>query len=186
MASGEDVDLLKRIAGNDQSAVNALYGRYNVRLYRFILRRVRNEAVADELTNEVFMEIWRNASKFEGRSTPSSWIFAIAHNKSVSYLRKRREEGLDDGLAAKIEDMDDTPEVATQKLDKASAIRRAMEKLSDAHRQVIDLVYYQEMSIREVSDIVGIAQNTVKTRMFHARKNLSVIMRDAGLDRGWP
>ena len=186
MASGEDVDLLKRIAGNDQSAVNALYGRYNVRLYRFILRRVRNEAVADELTNEVFMEIWRNASKFEGRSTPSSWIFAIAHNKSVSYLRKRREEGLDDRMAAKIEDMDDTPEVATQKLDKASAIRRAMEKLSDAHRQVIDLVYYQEMSIREVSDIVGIAQNTVKTRMFHARKNLSVIMRDAGLDRGWP
>ena len=186
MASGEDVDLLNRIARIDQGAVSALYGRYNVRLYRFILRRVRNEAVAEELTNEVFMEIWRNASKFEGRSSPSSWIYAIAHNKSISMLRKRREEGLDDGLAAKIEDTEDTPEVSAQKVDKAGAIRRAMDKLTDAHREVIDLVYYHEKSIREVSDIVGVSPNTVKTRMFHARKNLSEIMRDAGLDRGWP
>ena len=85
-----------------------------------------------------------------------------------------------------IEDEADTPEVTAQKLSKAEALRRCLADLSPEHREVIDLVYYHERSVDEVSEILGIPEGTVKTRMFHARKRLSEILKAAGIDRGWP
>lgn len=183
---GNDAELVKRIAAGETLALEALYGRYHVRLFRFLLRLVRNEAIAEELTNETFMEVWRTANRFEGKSAASTWMFAIGRNKAISLLRKRTELELDEEKSAEIEDSDDTPEVAAQKGDKASAIRLCMDKLTDEHREVIDLVYYHEKTIREVSEIAGIPENTVKTRMFHARKKLSEYLMEAGIDRGWP
>ena len=181
-----DRALLERIAGGDQTALRTLYTRHQVRTYRFILRLVRSEAIAEELTNEVFMEVWRNAKKYEGRSAPSTWILSIAHNRAVSTLRKRREENWNEDDANEIADDDDDPEVTAQKSDKGALLRQCLAELSDDHREIIDLVYYHEKSIAEVSEIVGIPPATVKTRMFYARKRLSEIMKDAGVDRGWP
>ncbi len=182
----DDQMLLERIAKKDQSALRSLFGRHQVRVYRFALRLVRNEAVAEEMTNEVFMEIWRSAGRFEGRSNVSTWMLSIAHNKCVSALRKRREANWDEDSAQQIADENDDPEVAAQKADKAELLRRCIAQLSDDHREVIDLVYFHEKSIAEVSEIVGIPEATVKTRMFYARKRLSEILKSAGLDRGWP
>ncbi|MGI9410349.1 MAG: sigma-70 family RNA polymerase sigma factor, partial [Hyphomicrobiaceae bacterium] len=128
----------------------------------------------------------RNAARFEGRSTLSSWILGIAHNRAVSSLRKRREAALDEDAANTIADDADDPEVSAQKADKGALLRICMERLSDEHRTIVDLVYYHEKSIAEVSEIVGIPQNTVKTRMFYARKKLSEFLMEAGVDRGWP
>ena len=186
MSSPTDSDLIGRIAKHDQAAIEVLIGRYQVRVFRFVLRLVKSEAVAEELTNEVFMEVWRNASRFEGRSSLSSWILGIAHNRAISSLRKRREFELDDESASAIPDETDNPEVVAQKTDKGALLRQCMERLSDDHKAIIDLVYYHEMSIAEVSDVVGIPQNTVKTRMFYARKKLSEFLMEAGVDRGWP
>ena len=136
--------------------------------------------------NETFLEVWTSAGKFAGRSSVSSWMFAIGRNKAISLLRKRREDVLDEHAASRIADDADTPEVTAQKSDKATLIRVCIKLLSHQHREVIDLVYYHEKSIKEISDIVGIPENTVKTRMFHARKNLSVHLENAGVDRGWP
>ncbi len=183
---GDDADLLKRIAAKDRLAVQALFGRYHVQMFRFLVRLTRNEAVAEELVNETFMEIWRVAGKFEGRSSPSTWIFAIARNKAISLMRKRSDAELDDEMAANIEDDSDSPEDTTMKGDKAAMIKACLTKLSPEHREVIDLVYYHEKSIKEVGDIVGIPENTVKTRMFHARKRLSELLKEGGIDRGWP
>jgi RNA polymerase sigma-70 factor (ECF subfamily) len=182
----DDQNLLKRIARQDQDALRSLYARHQVRTYRFLFRLVRNEASAEELTNEVFLEVWRNAGKFEGRSSVSTWILSIAHNRAVSQLRKRRDENWDEEKAARLVDEDDDPEVSVQKADKGEVIRRCLEELSDEHREIIDLVYYHEKSVAEVSAIVGIPEATVKTRMFYARKRLSEILRSAGVDRGWP
>lgn len=181
-----DLELLKRIAASDGTALQALFARYNVRIFRFITRLVANEAIAEELTNEVFVDVWNNAGKFEARSTPSTWLFAIARNRAISTLRRRKDEPLDDTMAAAIPDTEDTPEVVMQKDDKRSIIRRCLTQLSTEHREVIDLVYYHEKSVREVSDIVQVPEATVKTRMFYARKALSGLLLEAGVERGWP
>jgi RNA polymerase sigma-70 factor (ECF subfamily) len=186
MTGSDDKELIARIARRDQTAMNALYARHHVRLYRFLVRLVRNEAVAEELMNEVFLETWRKADHFEGRSAVSTWMMSIAHNKAISLMRKRGEEQLDDAAAVQIADEDDDPEVTSQKLDKAKAMRACMEKLSTDHREIIDLVYYHDTSVAEAAVILSIPENTVKTRMFYARKKLAELMKEAGIDRGWP
>ena len=182
----DDGELLARIARQDRTAIAVLFARYQLPLYRFLVRMVRNQAVAEELVNEVFVEIWRKAGKFEGRSKPSTWIFAIARYKGLSLLRKRTDEELDEEKTARIADEADSPEQVALKGDKAMALRACLEQLSRAHREVVDLVYYHEKSVGEISEILDIAPGTVKTRLFHARKNLSALMAKAGIDRGWP
>lgn len=184
--SNDEADLIRRIAGKDQLALRALIGRHQVRLFRFLMRLVRDEAVAEELVNEVFMEVWRNAARYEGRSQVGTWLLSIGRNRAVSRLRKRRETGWDEEKAAEIADDADDPETTTQKIDKAAALRRCLDALSADHREIVDLVYYQEMSVGEVAEIVGIPENTVKTRLFYARKKLSELLAEHGIDRGWP
>jgi RNA polymerase sigma-70 factor (ECF subfamily) len=133
----------------------------------------------------VFLEVWRQAGKFEARSTVSTWLLAIARFKALSSLRKRSEEVLDEEAAA-IEDPGDDPEVAVQKKNKGDVLRKAIAQLSAEHREIIDLVYYHEKSIEEVVELMGIPENTVKTRMFYARKRLSGLLKAAGVDRSWP
>jgi RNA polymerase sigma-70 factor (ECF subfamily) len=111
---------------------------------------------------------------------------AIARFKALSALRRRPDEELDDETAEAIEDPSDDPEVAIAKKDKSVAIRKCLEGLSAEHREIIDLVYYHEKSVEEVAEIVGIPENTVKTRMFYARKKLAELLKAAGIERGWP
>ncbi len=181
-----DADLLRRIGKRDEAALRLLFSRHRLQVFRFLVRMVRSEAIAEELTNEVFLEVWRHASSYEGRSTVATWMLSIARNRAASLMRKRRDEALDDEQAAAVPDDADDPEVATQKGDKAAAIRRCMARLSADHREIVDLVYYHEMSVSEVAEVTGIPEATVKTRMFYARKKLSELLIDASVDRGWP
>ena len=184
--SDADTQLMARIASGDRAAMRALFGQHNVRVFRFLVRRLRNEALAEEVTNEVFLDVWRQAGRYEGRSALSTWMLAIAHNKAVSLLRKRSEETLDEEAAERLPDSGDDPEQHAQKRSKAAAMRQMLEKLSDEHREVIDLVYYHEKSVREVAEIAGVPEATVKTRMHYARKQLGEMLKSAGIDRGWP
>ena len=171
-SAADDRQLLERIAARDQTALRALYARHQARVFRFVLRLVKQEAIAEELTNEVFLEAWRNAGTFEGKASASTWLLSIAHHRAVSSQRKRPEQAWNEETAAEIADTDDDPEVVAQKADKSVQLRRAMDQLSPVHREIIDLVYYHEMSIAEVSEVVRIPENTVKTRMFYARRRL--------------
>ena len=179
MQTTSDEVLIARIAGGDRLAMQVLFARHHVRVYRFVLRLVRNEATAEDLISEVFLDIWRQAGKFEGRSAVSTWMLSIARFKALSALRKRPDEELDDETAEQIEDHSDDPEVALAKKDKAAVLREALSKLSAEHREIVDLVYYHEKSVEEVAGIVGIPEATVKTRMFYARKKLSEILKAA-------
>jgi RNA polymerase sigma-70 factor (ECF subfamily) len=184
-ATSDDV-LIGRIAGGDRLAMQVLYGRHHVRVFRFVLRLVRNEASAEDLISEVFLDVWRQAGQFEGRSAVTTWLLSIARFKALSAMRKRSDEELDEEQAEAIADDSDDPEVAVQKKDKSDALRRCLTALSAEHREVIDLVYYHEKSVEEVAAIVGIPEATVKTRMFYARKRLAELLKAAGVDRGWP
>jgi RNA polymerase sigma-70 factor (ECF subfamily) len=186
MQSTSDDVLIGRIATGDRLAMQVLFARHHVRVYRFVLRLVRDESVAEDLISEVFLDVWRQAGRFEGRSQVSTWLLAIARFKALSALRRRPDEELDDETAEAIEDSSDNPEVALDKKDKSAAIRKCLEKLSAEHREIIDLVYYHEKSVEEVAKIVGIPENTVKTRMFYARKRLAELLKAAGIERGWP
>jgi RNA polymerase sigma-70 factor (ECF subfamily) len=184
--AASDRQLIEQIAVGDGQALQRLFARHQVRIFRFITRIVRNHAVAEELANEVFIEVWRNARRYEGRSSATTWMLAIAHHKASSALRKRTEAPLEDAMAASIADDGDTPEIAAQKRDKGSLLRACINRLSPEHRAVLDLVYYHEQSIEDVSSVLGIPEATVKTRMFYARKRLSELLEGAGVDRGWP
>jgi RNA polymerase sigma-70 factor, ECF subfamily len=186
MQTTSDEVLIGRIAGGDRLAMQVLFARHHVRVYRFVLRLVRNEAAAEDLISEVFLDVWRQAAKFEGRSAVSTWMLSMARFKALSTLRRRTEEELDDETAGAIEDSEDDPETALAKKDKGAALRQCLEKLSAEHREIVDLVYYHEKSVAEVSSIVGIPEATVKTRMFYARKKLSELLKEQGIDRGWP
>jgi RNA polymerase sigma-70 factor (ECF subfamily) len=186
MQATSDEVLIGRIAHGDRLAMQVLFARHHVRVFRFVVRLVRNESVAEDLISEVFLDVWRQAGRFEGRSAVSTWLLAIARFKALSALRRKPDEALDDEAAEAIEDQSDDPEVAVQKKDTSEALRKCLGALSPEHREVIDLVYYHEKSVEEVAAIVGIPENTVKTRMFYARKKLADLLKTAGIERGWP
>jgi RNA polymerase sigma-70 factor (ECF subfamily) len=187
-ASGKaasDEALISQIAKGNKEAIRVLYARHSVRVFRFLVRMTNNEANAEDLVSEVFTEVWRSAGRFEARSQVTTWILGIARFKAMSAMRRRTFDALDDDMAASIEDTADNPEVVMQNADRSAVLQSCLKELSSAHRQVIDLIYYHGQSIEEVAEIVGVPQNTVKTRVFHARKRIAQLMAERGIDRAW-
>ena len=185
-AQQSDRELVERVAGGDRAAVRLLFMRHHVRVYRFAARQTGSEMMADDIANEVFLELWRQAPAFQGRSEVSTWLLGIARFKALSALRKRKEDAIDEDEAAAIPDTGDTPEVAVMKDDKATALKRMVNALPDEHRTVIDLAYYHAKSVAEIAEVLQIPVATVKTRMFYARKKLGEALQAAGFERGWP
>ncbi|MGY4471230.1 hypothetical protein ACVWWK_006939 [Bradyrhizobium sp. LB9.1b] len=124
--AASDEVLIARIAQGDRLAMQVLYGRHHVRVYRFGLRLVRDEQAAEDLISEVFLDVWRQAGKFEGRSAVSTWLLAITRFKALSALRRRKDFELDDDAANAIEDTSDNPETVVQKKDTSEALRECL------------------------------------------------------------
>jgi RNA polymerase sigma-70 factor, ECF subfamily len=178
--ASSDEMLIRRIAGGDQQAMRTLFGRHRVALYRWLLCLVvGDEPLAEDLLSEVFLDVWRQAASFEARSSVSTWLLAIARYKALSARRRRTDAELDDEVASKLADPADDPELALQKKNRAEVLRRSLARLSPEHGEVIDLVYYHGKSVKEVAEIIGIAEATVKTRMFYARKKLAALVATA-------
>ena len=173
--------LLARIGSRDKAAKHALYARYSVRLYRFVIRLIRDPALAEDLVSEVFLDVWRNARTFRAQSQVSTWLYAIARHKALTALRRRRDEPLDDEFAGQIEDHAATPEDALAGKTRSELILACLSRLSPLHREVIDLVYYHERPIHEVAQIVGISPNTVKTRLHYARAHIERLLMQSGV-----
>ncbi len=177
-----DEMLLLAIADGDRGAMHTLYARHNVRVYRFILRMLRDATAAEDLVSQVFLDVWRTASQFEGRSQVSTWLLSIARFKALTALRQRRFEDIDQDDVMEIADGADTPEASLDRSSISAILRGCIAQLSPAHREIIDLVYYHEMSVEEAGRLIGIPQSTVKTRMFYARKQLALLLKGAGVD----
>ncbi len=177
-----DEMLLESIADGNRTAMHILYARHNVRVYRFIIRIVRDTNVSEDLVSQVFLDVWRTAAQFEGRSQVSTWLLSIARFKALTSLRQRRFEDIDQDDVREIPDEADTPESSLERATTSEILRTCVAKLSPAHREIINLVYYHEKSVEEVGAIIGIPQSTVKTRMFYARKQLADLLRGAGVD----
>jgi RNA polymerase sigma-70 factor (ECF subfamily) len=177
-----DENLIKAIAAGDEGAMRTLYARHNVRVFRFISRLVTEPGTAEDLVSEVFIDVWTQAGRFEGRSQVTTWILSIARFKALSALHRRRRRDAELGEAAMelIEDATDSPEQTVLNSDLSAQLRTCLSQMSQEHREVIDLVYYREKTIEEVADIMGTPKNTVKTRMHYARKRLAGLLSTHG------
>jgi RNA polymerase sigma-70 factor (ECF subfamily) len=180
-----DEALITSIADGDKRAMQVLYARHNVRVYRFIVRLTGNTTLAEDLVSEVFLDVWRQADSFEAKCQVSTWLLAIARYKALSALRRRSDEQLDDVMAATIEDPADDPETTVYNQDRSALVQKCLSQLSPAHREVIDLVYYHEKSVDEVAQIVGVPAATVKTRMFYARNKMAELLKQSGISSPW-
>jgi len=139
--TSSDEMLIRRIAEGDQLAMRTLFGRHRVPLYRWLLRLVGDEALAEDLLSDVFLDVWRQAAAFEARSSVSTWLLAIARYKA-SARRRRPDAELDEKVASRVADPADDPEVALQKKTRAELLRHSLARLSPEHGEVIDLVYF--------------------------------------------
>jgi RNA polymerase sigma-70 factor, ECF subfamily len=175
-AANSDQALLQRIAARDQHAMRILFVRHRDATFRFILRLIRDEPVAEDVLIETFFAVWRYADRFEARSAFSTWLLAIARHKALSAVNRREAIFLDDETWSAFPDPADDPETALQSKDAGENLRRCLMRLSRKHTEVVDLVYYHDKTIGEVAQILKISQATVKTRMFYARRKLAQLL----------
>ena len=186
-ASDSDIELVARVAAGDKAAFETLFTTYGERVFRYAHRMISDVSRAEEVTNDVMMEIWKNAGKFEGRSKVSTWILGITRHLALNAVRGKKLDTMD---------IDDAPEIADEAQSAQSGVlardrdgikadlRAALGHLSADHRDVIELTFFQGCSYQEIAEIVGCPENTVKTRMFHARKQLKEILLGLGVDLG--
>lgn len=163
-----DAELVQRIAAGDRRAFETFYTRHSDRTFKFLVRLTGDRAGAEDLTHDVFLEVWNSAKRFEGRSTPGTWVLSIARYKALDARRKQRTPTEDD-IPQRPEP---TPEQVTMQASTKDYMRECLQSLSVEHREIIDLVYFHEKSVKEISEILDIPEATVKTRMFYARKKL--------------
>ena len=174
----KDTLLLQKIAEGDQEAFKELYISYQPRLIKFCSRILKNDvALAADMADEALIAVWNSAGTFSGKSQPSTWIHSIARFRLIAYLRKSKEVLLeDDSAALSLIDESALPEEEISTDEENSELRESIGKLSDKHREVIELVYFKELSVKEVAQVLNISENTVKTRMFYARDKLKTIL----------
>lgn len=181
----DDTILLKKIATGDKDAFATLYLSYQPRLIKFCSRILRNDvALAADIVDEALIEVWKSAGSFSGRSQPSTWIHSITRYRLIGYLRKNKELLRDDSSDwDNVEDKALLPDEEIMLSERNKKIIDSLHKLSDKHREVIELVYFKELPIKEIGKMLNISENTVKTRMFYARSKLKEIFSNTDIKR---
>ena len=179
----QDQALVARIAAGDRAAFELLFREYGERVFRYTHRLISDVTKAEEVTNDVMLEVWKTAARFEGRSKVSTWILGITRHLALNAVRRKQLDTVD---------VDDAPPIADEQEISAAvehdrdvlktALTGALGRLSTDHRDVIELTFFHGLSYQEIAEVVGCPENTVKTRMFHARKQLKGYLTAAGFD----
>jgi len=165
--------LVKQIAKGSKTAFEQLFLKYREPVYRFSYTLLKNDSIAEDVVHETFMVLWRQADRFQGKSKVSTWLFGIAFNVSQSqrvYFDRHRES-----ISEEFEMVDESssnPNNSMRQAEYEHWVNVGLGKLSPDQRIVVELTYYSGFSYIEIADIIDCPVNTVKTRMFHARKNL--------------
>jgi RNA polymerase sigma-70 factor (ECF subfamily) len=175
MENEEVLRLLQRIEQADEAAFRELYRAFSRRLYAYVLRQIGDTAQTEEIVSDTLYEVWKAPARFRGEAQFSTWLIGIARNKVLMAFRSRKPD-------AQHDDLDDVAEVVAS--DEPSAfellaarerhegVRHCMDKLSSEHRECVHLVFYEGLALAEIAALQACPENTVKTRLFHARKKL--------------
>jgi RNA polymerase sigma factor (sigma-70 family) len=167
--ASEDIGLIAGVRAGDLKAFEHLYRRYQPRLARFVGNLMRSSPAVEEVVNDTLMVVWDRPDSFSGASKFSTWLFAIAYRKALRERHRRPLPVLDPGDAV---DADPPPDDALARERVRAVLIAAMQELSVEHRAVVDLTYFHESGYREIAEIMDCPVDTVKTRMFHARRHL--------------
>ena len=174
----QETDWIHRIATGERQAFESLFQAYVRRLASYVYRMIGDWEAAQEVTNDVMVTVWKEAKRFQGRSQPSTWIFGIAHHKALNELRRRKRHALDElEKAGHLPATGPDPEQEATHLDLQNRLKQALQQLSPEHREVIHMTFFLQMPYREIAEALDCPLNTVKTRMFHAKKKLQPILR---------
>jgi RNA polymerase sigma-70 factor (ECF subfamily) len=176
----DEAEWLRQIARGDRAAFEKLYASYAPRVFRFLHRMLRDTALAEEATNDVLVEVWKSAGRFEGRSAASTWILGIARFRALNLLRGRRPptDPLEQASEVALPEPGGTVQ---DRRTRELRLRSSMEHLSPEHREVLELTFFHGCSYREIAEIAQCPENTVKTRMFHAKRRLRPLLEQLGL-----
>lgn len=181
MSGDEERVLLQRVAAKDRRAFERLYHLYYRRLFGYVFKLTRRAEIVEEVVNDVMLAIWTGAGRFGGRSRPSTWIFGIAHHTALKALRRfplAMAEPAEDEPDLVVEEQ---PESLLNRRELQDLLGRAMSQLSAEQRAVVELTYFHEFSYQEIAEILACPENTVKTRMFHARRRLRDLLPQLGV-----
>ncbi|WP_049621730.1 RNA polymerase sigma factor [Frateuria defendens] len=171
LSADEETMLLERVAAEEMRAFETLYQAYNPRLRRFVRGITRQPALVEEILDDTMMVVWRKAYTFNHTSKVSTWILAIAYRQSLKTLRKlgkahdAEARGQDEAVA-------DGPDDELQHQELRRHLDAALDTLPTEQRAAMELTYYLGYSCREIAQIMGCPVDTVKTRMFYARRKL--------------
>jgi RNA polymerase sigma-70 factor, ECF subfamily len=180
MDNDDVLRLLGRIERGDESAFRELYRAFSRKLYAYVLRQLGDPAQAEEIVADTLYEVWRQPARFRGESQFSTWLIGIGRNKVLMAFRSRKpdstHEDLDDIADVVASDSESAFEALAQR-QRHEGVRSCMDKLTDDHRECVHLVFYEGMSLAEVAGVQGCPENTVKTRLFHARQKLKNCLR---------
>jgi RNA polymerase sigma factor (sigma-70 family) len=171
----EEKDLIGRVAARDLDAFEQLYRLYRPRLVRFLINLVQRPGLVEEVLDDTMMVVWQTAHRFRGASKPSTWIFAIAYRKAMK-AKARWPDPVEDEPRDTRVSPDPGPDQRLQHRRLHEALVVAMSHLSADHRAVVDLTYFHGMGYREIAEIMSCPIDTVKTRMFHARRRLKEVL----------
>ena len=167
----DEAALMRRVVRRERRAFEELYRSYHPRLTRFLSGLLRKPELVEEVLNDTLLVVWRSPDSYSGASKLSTWIFAIAYRKALR-ARSRLDEPMEDNDAESRPSHEAGPEQHLGQLQVQKVLLSAMEGPSAAHRTVVDLTYFHEMGHREIAEIMGCPVDTVKTRVFHARRHL--------------
>ena len=176
-ARAADLSLVRNIAAGDQAAMKQLYELHSGPLFHFVKNWLADPHEASDIVHETMLEVWRRADRFQGRSSLKSWIYSIARNKSIDKNRKSSRLSYTDDMPDTADD-EANPLEALELSQDAVHLKDCIAKLSETHRRMIHLAFYEDLSYREICEIEGCPVGTVKTRILHAKK---LLMRDLAL-----
>lgn len=191
--------LLERIAEKDKKAFERFYFDYTPRIGKFMMKMLKSPELVDEAISEFMLTIWQNAGRFDqtqGKLT--TWLFGIAHNKALKVLERQRRHWREESseqafLEVADNDWNDesaeettvdpnNPERTVLGWELGDILVWALERLSPEHQIVLDLVFNEHHSYEEIAAIIDCPVNTVKTRVFHARKKLAELLKKRGIN----
>lgn len=180
-------EAIERLKAGDRDAIADVMARYQHRLYRYLVRIVREPAVADDLFQQTWLQIMQKIRRYDSNRSFEAWMFAVAHNIAIDHLRRQRDRSLDepdefgrplsDGVASDLAD-------AFQQLlqfERGTLLATAVARLPAIHREVITLRFEENLKLEEIAAIAGAPLSTVKSRLMRALDNLRVALEGRNL-----